>query len=87
MRVPAAIFLLLLSACSSGPWDAFVYDDAENLDQSETLVGFGSFEECQQAAIDRLREKQAADVGTYECGKDCRWDPVLKVNVCKETRD
>lgn len=83
----AVLLLASLLVAGCGQWDAFVYDDADDLSQSETLTGFDSFEECQAAAINRLRQKDLAEVGTYECGRKCRWDPAYEVNVCQETRE
>jgi hypothetical protein len=51
------------------------------------MAGFKTFELCQQAAIDRLRDMHRADEGDYECGYKCRPDPSLGgINVCKETK-
>lgn len=85
----SVIALFALTACDSRPdqWDAFVYPDADDLTVSVTMAGFKTFELCQQAAIDRLRDMHRADEGDYECGYKCRPDPSLGgINVCKETK-
>ena len=75
-------------ACDSRPdsWDAWVYPDRENMTVSMSLVGFRTFEECQQAAIDKLRSLSDPEQGDYECGYKCRFDPSIQTNVCKETK-
>lgn len=87
-RLLALVSLASLSACNrAGPWDAFVYEDADNLGVHETLTGFDSFEQCREAATDRLSARGLSGKGTYECGRSCRWDAGLELNMCQETRD
>jgi len=78
--------LLLPTGCDSRPdsWDAWVYPDKSNMDVSYSLVGFKTFEDCQQAATDKLRSLKDPDEGDYECGHRCRFDPSMGDNVCKE---
>lgn len=88
----AAAFVLLLAslaACDTRPpaWTGWVYPDAGNLAHSTSLQGFKDFESCQEASINLLRSYPNPDKGTYECGYRCRWDSMLGVNVCAETRD
>lgn len=83
--------LLLLAACgaqdrASGPWTAFVYDH-ETDHATDTLVGYQSFEACQQGAINKLRTYPEPDRATYECGLSCRYDEQMTVHICAETRD
>lgn len=81
------LFALSVAACDTSPrWNAFVYPDA-TLDKWETLGPFHDFEECQSAAISRMRELPEPQRASYECGYKCEWRADLQVNVCKETRD
>jgi hypothetical protein len=82
------LLALLLAGCDDRPkeWTAWVYPDASDLTRSETIRGFNSFERCQEAAIDRLRQFPDPDRGDYECGYMCRYDPGKGLSVCKETR-
>jgi hypothetical protein len=80
---------LALAACDDRPkqWDAFVYPDAENLAAHEEIRGFTSFDHCQTAAINHLRQHHDADAGDYECGYRCGPAPGgLGGNLCEETR-
>lgn len=81
--------LLLLAGCDDRPrqWDAFVYRDFERSDAYEKIAGFKSFKLCQAAATDRIRSLPQPDQAAFECGYMCRYDPNMKINVCKETRD
>lgn len=87
-QVGVIMSLLALAACDDRPkeWTAWVYRDRTDLTQSVKLVGFNSFEHCQEAAITTLRSYDDPDAGDYECGYMCRYDPGLQTNVCKETR-
>jgi hypothetical protein len=67
-------------------WTGWVYPNRNDLTLSVSLGGFKTFEQCQQASIDRLRGFSDPDAGDYECGFKCRWSPTLGINVCKETR-
>lgn len=86
---PALLLLLLLAGCNQRPrqWDAFVYPDFEGSDAYEKIAGFKSFELCQSAALTRIRQLPDANKAAYECGYMCRYEPDMKINVCKETRD
>lgn len=77
---------IVLAGCDDRPdsWTAWVYEDRDDLSQSETLTGFNTFEQCQSAAIQQLRTYDNPSGGDYECGYKCRWDG--GTNVCKETR-
>lgn len=87
-RTALLISLLALIACDDRPkeWTAWVYRDQADLTQSLKLVGFNSFERCQEAAIATLRSYPDPDAGDYECGYMCRYDPAVDLSVCKETR-
>jgi hypothetical protein len=67
-------------------WTGWAYPDRNDLTKSESLSGFKSFEECQEATIAKLRSFPDPDAGDYECGYMCRWDASMQTNVCNETR-
>ena len=68
---PLVAALLILAACDNRPdqWDAYIYQDVDNMEAVEMIRGFKSFELCQQAAIDRLQSQPGN--GDYECGYKC----------------
>ena len=91
----AIIGILLLSSCSSGSdWTAFVYPDIENIPSADqahnyTIGNYSTFEECQAAAIERIRNNYATTgrQGDYQCGYKCsRRDDFGGLLICKETR-
>ena len=91
----ATIGIFLLSSCSSGSdRTAFVYPDIENIpnaDQAQnyTIGNYRTFEECQTAAIERIRSNYVTTgrQGDYQCGYKCsRRDDFGGLLVCKETR-
>jgi hypothetical protein len=88
MRKALLTAVLLLAGCDDRPpvWTAWVYEDRDDLTKSETLTSFKTFEQCQEAAISKLRSYPDPDAGGYECGYRCRYDPSMQTNVCKETR-
>lgn len=89
MRRYYLVMLFFLAGCDHRPkqWDAFVYPDRNDLSRIETIAGFLTFEQCQQAAINRLRSFSEPDNGDYECGYMCGSDPDYgSLNICKETR-
>lgn len=87
MRFAPVILMLLVAGCDdrAKEWTAWVYRD-KSLTTHETMTGFKTFEECQLAAISKLRTIPDPDSGDYECGYMCRWDDSFDNNVCKETR-
>ncbi len=84
----ALLLLLALAGCDSRPntWNAYVYPDKSDLSKYEALDGFSTFEQCQSAAITRIRTYPDPDNADYECGHKCRYDPSMQTNVCKETK-
>jgi hypothetical protein len=66
-----------------GRWTGWIYPTASDLTQEVRLGAFKSFEECQAGAINALRSMRATD-GDYECGRRCRSDASVGLNVCKE---
>jgi hypothetical protein len=85
----------LLGSCSNQEqWAAFVYPPGQSLqsvDSHKALYGlYSTFEECQSAAINALREyqrdHQSEESGDYECGVGCRYKQGSDLYMCKETR-
>jgi len=82
-----AVVTFGVSSCGKpDEWRGWVYPTAADLTRSIELGTFTNFEACQEAAIGALRTLNAASVGDYECGLNCRWDERLAINVCRETR-
>lgn len=79
--------LVLVAGCNNRPdqWDAFIYP-GDDLMAVDTVRGFKTFELCQEAAIDRLRDVRPDGGGSYECGHKCEYRADIDINVCKETR-
>lgn len=67
-------------------WTAYVYATSE-LQTYYTLGPFETFEACQESAISALRGTGRANVGTYECGLNCRRESNMNIDICEETRD
>lgn len=80
--------LVLVAGCDSRAkeWTGWAYPDRNDLSKSESLSGFKTFEECQEATIAKLRTYHDPGAGDYECGYMCRYDSHLQTNVCRETR-
>ena len=88
-------FGIFISACTHDPdWTAFVYPDINDIPNAAevsnfTIGTYSSFEECQSAAIERLRGWTASKgkQGDYQCGYKCtnrkEYGGLL---ICKETR-
>ena len=74
--IMSLIALIGLSGCSSkNDWTAFVYQDIENIPNADqvqnfTIGNYPSFEECQAAAIGRVRSNydKSGREGDYQCG-------------------
>lgn len=85
---------LAISACSDSNWTAFVYPDIENIPNADqvqnfTIGNYKTFEECQEAAIGRMRSNYATTgkQGDYQCGLNCSHrDELGGLLICKETR-
>ena len=96
MKCLVLVALLIgLGGCSSGnDWTAFVYPDIEdipNADQVQnfTIGNYPSFEECQAAAIGRVRSNSAESgrEGDYQCGYKCTVrEEYGGLLICKEDR-
>ena len=77
---------------SQGRWTAFVYPpDASTQEVRHAVYGdYDTFERCQAAAVAALRDKPpvpgSEDVGSYECGRACRYDVDMDMYVCDQTR-
>lgn len=87
---------LLLGGCIGKPdrWTAFVYPPGKSLDAEDAQKAiqgvYSTFEDCQSAAINSLRQLQAItksdEFGSYECGSGCRYEVGMDLYICKETR-
>ena len=90
--IPTLVMVISAAATCSGcdsraeEWTAWVYPNASDLSLSISMNGFATFEQCQEAAIGKLRSFDEPDAGDYDCGYMCRWDARFETNVCKETR-
>ena len=90
----AAFALLVLAGCSRQQWTAFVYPDARDIPRADqvqnfTIGTFKTFDECQAAAIGRLRHIAAATgrQGDFQCGLGCSHrEEYGGLFVCKENR-
>lgn len=88
MRLLAPLLALLLVACNPGPqWTGWVYPNGEDFTRHIELGRFDTFEKCQSAAVGALRTLPDPESGAYECGRKCRFDKDMNINVCAETRD
>lgn len=68
-------------------WTAFVYPNSSNLQVYEENAGFETLENCRAAALQRLIELDATNVGDYECGLNCKADGNLpELKICDKTR-
>ena len=97
-RIVLAVLIgaLALTGCFWKPdrWTAFVYPPGKSLDAEDAQKAiqgvYSTFEDCQSAAINSLRQHQALtkadDFGSYECGSDCRYEAGMDLYICKETR-
>lgn len=78
---------LLLSCGRPAEWSGMVYPDRGNLEHPEFVGNFTTFEQCQAATIDKLRQFRDPDAGDYVCGLKCKIDEDFGgLMVCKETR-
>jgi hypothetical protein len=89
MRQALSGLALLFGVAGCGPsadWKGYVYPSAADLTQHLELGAFETFEQCQEAAIYNLRALGRAETGDYECGRACRFNADVGINVCAETR-
>lgn len=106
--IVGALVLLLTAGCArQGKWTAFVFPDENEIPnagevQNFTIGTFGSFQQCQEAATQRVRFLNAESgklarysndedavilSAAYECGFKCTPRKNLGgLLVCKETR-
>ena len=82
----APLAFLALAGCDDRPnqWDAFIYT-GNDLATNETVRGFKTFELCQSAALEQLRQVRPDGGGDYVCGYKCG-PSEYGGNVCKDTR-
>jgi hypothetical protein len=76
---------LLLTGCND-KWAGFVYPTA-SLVTHVNSGSYDSFEDCQTASISMLRTMDAQAAGSYECGKNCKFQEEYGMQVCEETRN
>ena len=95
MKFKIGLLILFLMGCSGNAnWTAFVFpdiDDIPNADkvQNYTIGNYGTFEECQVAAIDRVRHINSSSgrQGDYQCGYKCSArEELAGMLICKEIR-
>jgi hypothetical protein len=78
---------LLLSCDRPAEWSALVYRDRADLDHPEFVGNYGTFEECQAQAINRLRQYEEPDAGDFICGFKCRTrEDFGGLMICKDKR-
>jgi hypothetical protein len=66
-----------------------VYLEDGGVEPYQSILGFKTFELCQQAgqeAVNRLPEA-VRDKAYFDCGYQCRFEPKYGTTICKETRD
>lgn len=86
-RTVAVIAFLMLVGCGrSADWTGFVYPEANDLGVSVEIGRFETFEQCRTAANQTLATFGSQDIGTFECGRNCR-PSETGLQVCAETRD
>lgn len=91
LAVGVAIFAVSCGG-SQGRWTAFVYPPGASTQEVRHAVygDYETFEHCQAAAIAALRDSPplpgAQEVGSYECGRACRYDVDMDLYVCDQTR-
>ena len=81
--------MAVVTGCDDRPrqWDAFIYPNFEGSDEYQTIRGFKTFELCQAAALDRIRQLPSPDGAQFECGYKCEYRPGIDSNICEATRD
>ena len=88
--VPAAsaillAFMLALGGCERQNWKGWVYPDQSDLTRSIEIGPHESLEQCREQALAALRSMPVPSRGDYECGRACRFDESMRINVCAET--
>ena len=73
------------SKSSSGieVWTAFIFPDKANTKRSMQYGEFPTLETCQEAAVAKLVEINAAQTGYSECGLNCYFHEGMKATVCE----
>lgn len=64
MKIRFIAFILSLTGCAKPNWTGFVYPDIENIPSADevqnfTIGNYQTFEKCQEAAIQRVRNNYA----------------------------
>jgi len=94
VRTLLSIGVIALAGCSGADWTGFVYPDIEDIPnadkvQNYTVGNYRTFEQCQEAAIERVRSNLATTgrQGDYQCGYKCsKREEFGGMLICKETR-
>jgi hypothetical protein len=92
-KLKLIILIFLTVSCSrNADWTAFVYPDIDEIPNADkvqnfTIGNYRTFEECQIAAIDRVRNNKSSTGknGDYQCGYKCSIrDDIGGLLICKE---
>lgn len=87
-RMILGTVVLLATGCERPtPWSGFVYPDADALTISAEIGRFETYEQCRAGAVKTLAAFGRLGVGSFECGRACRYDGASGLAVCAETRD
>ena len=87
--------IVMVTGCSKKEdWSAFVYPDIDNIPKADSAqnysIGkFQNFEDCQSAAISRVRYNYSVSntQGDYQCGLNCtKRNELGGMLICEETR-
>ncbi len=81
-------FAFILIGCnkkSKDEYTGFYYPNYENLDSFKEVGKFKTLEECQKTVSSFRDNSTKPDMTDGECGKNCRYDTNLQLNICKET--
>lgn len=82
--VPLLLYVSLIVTGCSDRWQSKVYLNKQNQTNYRIIGEFSSLEECRDASLDYLRGIKALDIGDYECGRNCTYDPELDEYICKK---
>ena len=76
---------LTLIGCTNDTWDCHIYPDRNDLRKFRYVGRFDSLQACRAGALSELERLHRLDAGDYECGKNCKGDPLAGDLVCEET--
>lgn len=81
----ALLLGLSLIGCTTDTWDGHIYPDRNDIGKFRYVGRFDSLEACRAAALSELERFHGVDAGDYECGKNCKGDPLAGNLLCEET--